>query len=123
MALGFNVGGSVGNVVPDRNIGQTSKPTTYKIEFGDGYEQRLQRGINSIRESFSISFNNRPNTEIDAIMDFLDSKGGVTSFDFTLPNGTGERTVKVVCEEYSQTYYNTQINSCSASLRRVYEVS
>ena len=121
MALGFNVGGVVGNVVPDRNIGQSSSPNVYKISFGDGYEQRLQRGINNIKETFKVSFNNRPNTEIDAIMDFLDGKAGVTSFSFTVPNGTGERTVKVVCEEYNQTYYNTEINSCSATLRRVYE--
>lgn len=121
MALGFNVGGPIGNVVPDRNIGQTSKPNIHKISFGDGYEQRIQKGINNITESFTISFNNRPNTEIDAIMDFLDTQAGVTKFAFTVPNGTGERTVQVVCEDYSQTYYNTEINSCSATLRRVYE--
>ena len=54
-------------------------------------------------------------------MDFLDTKKGVTSFSFTIPNGSGERTVKVVCDTYSQTYFNTSINSCTATFRRVYE--
>lgn len=121
MALGFNVGGATGNVVPDRNIGKSSQPNVYKIEFGDGYEQRLQRGINSVRETYQVSFNNRPNQEIDDIIDFLDTNKGVTSFNFTIPNGSGEQTVKVVCEDYSQTYFNTEVNSCSATLRRVYE--
>ena len=119
MTIGISIGGTY--YTPDRNIQQSSKPNMYKVDFGDGYEQRLQRGINSIKETFNVSFNNRPNTEINTIMDFLDTKKGVTSISFTIPNGSGERTVKVVCDTYSQTYFNTSINSCTATFRRVYE--
>ena len=95
-----------------------------KIQFGDGYEQRVQEGINNITQNFSVSFNNRPKAEIDDIMAFLDNKAGTTAFDFTYPdtNASGnERTVKVVCEDYTQTYSFDDFYSCTATFRRVYE--
>ena len=123
MALGIEIGGTP--YVPDRNIQRTSKPNVYRIQFGDGYEQRLQRGINNLVETYQISFNNRPNSEIDTIIDFFDSNAGVTAFDFTIPDTQGNggvTTIQVVCEDYSQTYFNLEVNSCSATLRRVYEL-
>jgi len=123
MALGIEIDGTA--YVPDRNIQRTSKPNVHKIQFGDGYEQRLQRGINNLMETYQISFNNRPNSEIDTIIDFFDLKAGVTAFDFTVPDTTengGLTTIKVVCEDYSQTYFNLEVNSCRATLRRVYEL-
>ena len=124
MALGIAVGGATGTATPDKNLRKTTKPRVLKVSFGDGYEQRLQDGINNLKETFSISFNNRSNQEIDDIMDFFDSQAGVTAFNFTIPDpdgGGGETTIKVVCEDYNQTYFNDNVNSCSATLRRVYE--
>lgn len=120
MALGFTAGG-YGNVVPDRNIRQTSKPRVLKVSFGDGYEQRLSDGINILKETFNISFVNRSKTEIQAISDFFDTNAGVTAFNFTIPTGSGEETVKVVCEDWNVTFFNTEIFSCDATLRRIYE--
>jgi phage-related protein len=124
MALGVNVGGVTGFVNPDRNLRKQTKPRVLRVSFGDGYEQRLRDGINNLNQSFNISFNNRSKQEIDDIVDFLDAQGGVTAFDFTFPDPDGpggETTVKVVCEDYGQTFVNTDINSCSATFRRVYE--
>lgn len=124
MTIGINVGGASGFVTPDKNFSKKTKPRVLKVSFGDGYEQRLKDGINTLNQNFNISFNNRPTQEIDDIVDFLDSKGGTTSFDFTIPDPDGvgnETTVKVVCEDYNQVYYNLNIGSCTASLRRVYE--
>ena len=54
MAVGFNVGGTLGNVVPDRTMTRTSAPKVLRASFGDGYEQRVANGINSIEEKYSI---------------------------------------------------------------------
>lgn len=124
MALGINVGGATGFANPDKNLRKTTKPRVLKVSFGDGYEQRIQDGINNLNETYAISFNNRPKQEIDDIVDFLDTKAGVTAFNFTIPDPDGvggETTIKVVCEDYNQTYFNNDINSCSATFRRVYE--
>jgi phage-related protein len=125
MAIGFNLGPTFANlqVSPDRNLSRQSAPRVLKAQFGDGYEQRLIDGINSITESYNISFNNRPVSEIDDIMAFFDSKAGVTSFNYTISdtNAGGEKTVKVVADTYNITYVNDITSSCTAVLRRVYE--
>lgn len=123
MAIGFTDLGAVQRI-PDKTLTRNNKPRVIKIQFGDGYEQRVQEGINNITQSFSVTFNNRPKAEIDDIMAFLDNKAGTTAFDFTYPdtNASGnERTVKVVCEDYTQTYSFDDFYSCTATFRRVYE--
>ena len=123
MAIGFTDLGAVQRI-PDKTLTRNNKPRVIKIQYGDGYEQRVQEGINNITQSFSVTFNNRPKAEIDDIMAFLDNKAGTTAFDFTYPdtNASGnERTVKVVCEDYTQTYSFDDFYSCTATFRRVYE--
>ena len=123
MAIGFTDLGAVQRI-PDKTLTRNNKPRVIKIQFGDGYEQRVQEGLNNITQNFSVSFNNRPKAEIDDIMAFLDNKAGTTAFDFTYPdtNASGnERTVKVVCEDYTQTYSFDDFYSCTATFRRVYE--
>ena len=123
MAIGFTDLGAVQRI-PDKALTRNNKPRIIKIQFGDGYEQRIQEGINNINQEFAVSFTNRPKEEIDDIMAFLDNKEGTTAFDFTYPdtNASGaERTVKVVCEDYTQSYSYDDFYSCTATFRRVYE--
>ena len=126
MAIGFNTTSSFGNrnIAPDRSLARTSRPRVLKVQFGDGYEQRVAEGINNINESYAVTLNNRPKAGIDDVVAFLDSRNGVTAFDFTIPDtngGGGETTIKVVCEDYGLTYNNDEGYSCSATFRRVYE--
>ena len=129
MALGFQDLGSTQRR-PDRGQSKKVSPTLLKIQFGDGYEQRVAEGLNTIKETFSVSFNNRPKAEIDDIIAFFDNKNGTsplngsTAFAYTIPDsnqGSGERTIQVVRESYSQTYSHDDFYSCSATFRRVYE--
>ena len=54
-------------VVPDRGLSRTSKPKVRSAKFGDGYEQRLADGLNSLEEDFSVTFTNRSKAEADDI--------------------------------------------------------
>lgn len=124
MAIGFNVGGSLGTVVPDKGLNVTNKPKILLSSFGDGYEHRLADGINNTPQVFSLSFANRPKAEIDDIVDFFESKGAVTAFDYVLSDsnsGGNERTIKVICSEWSQTWSYDNFYSLAAQFRRVYE--
>jgi len=123
MAIGFQDLGSVQRT-PDKNFTKKVEPTVLRIQFGDGYEQRIAEGINSLKETFNVAFTNRPKAEIDDIIAFFDNKKGTTAFNYTIPDtnvGGNERTVKVVCEDYTQTYAYDDFYSCNATLRRVYE--
>ncbi len=123
MAIGFqDLTGT--NRVPDRTMSNAIQPRVLKVQFGDGYEQRIQDGINNLRQEFSVTFNNRPKAEIDDIVAFLNNKAGTTAFNFTYPDsnaGGGETTIKVVCQDWSQRYSYDDFYSASMKFRRVYE--
>ena len=124
MAIGFDVGGSLGVVVPDKGFSRSNEPRVYIAEFGDGYEQRLANGINNIKQSFDVNFANRPKDEIDDIVAFFESKKGATAFNFIFSDsnaGGNEETVKVVCESWDQTWDYDDFYSLSATFRRIYE--
>ena len=121
---GGNITGFSAPVAPDRGFTKQTKPSVLRAKFGDGYEQRKVKGVNNIVESYNLSFSNRPNTETDDLEAFFVSTGGVTKFTFTIPDsneGTGEKDIKVVCDEWSKSHTQTAATTLTAKLRRVYE--
>lgn len=124
MAIGFTLLDGSTQAIPDRMLKNTHRPRVLTSQFGDGYEQRLADGINNINQTFVLRFNNRTDNNADDIMAFFEDKKGVTAFDYTFPdtNGTGgEKTVKVVCQDYSITFVNDNFSTVEATLKRVYE--
>ncbi len=124
MAIGFSVGGSLGNVTPDKQMTRTTRPQILMATFGDGYEQRAIDGINSLRETYTASFKTRTKEDVDDIVTYLESTNGVTAFNFTIPdtNSAGnEKTIKVVFVDYSINYEYDKFYTLSVNLRRVYE--
>lgn len=124
MAIGFDVGGSLGVVKPDKGFSKSNEPVVFRSEFGDGYELRIANGINNIKQSFTVNFATRPKDEIDDIVAFFEDKKGVTAFDYTFSDtnaGGNEETVKVVCETWDQTWAYDDYYSLSATFRRLYE--
>lgn len=125
MAIGFVYSGVL-VATPDKTMTRASKPRVLSSRFGDGYEQRIVNGINNIAETYTVSFNNRDKDFIDEVVSFLDGKAGVSKFTFTIPDTndtsrTGEKDVKVVCEDYSTNYQQDDFYSLTATFRRVYE--
>lgn len=125
MAIGFNTTSSYGSrqIVPDKSMSTTNKPTLYLAEFGDGYEQRITNGLNPLDQKFKVNFKHRAKAEIDDIIAFFANNNGVTKFDFTYPdsNNSGETTIKVVCESWNQNWEYDEFYSASATFRKVYE--
>jgi len=125
MAVGFIYTGTT-YITPDKALTKNSAPKVLTATFGDGYEQRIADGINSIKETYSLTFRTRPKAIIDDIVVFLDGKKGVSNFTLTLPDTnnttrTGEKDVKVVCDTYSINYEYGDFYSLNINLRRVFE--
>jgi len=125
MTIGFIYTGTT-YATPDRSMAKASTPRVLTASFGDGYEQRIADGINTLNETYSLTFATRLKADIDDIVAFLDGKKGVSSFVLTLPDTnnttrTGERDVKVVTTNYSTTYAYDDFYSLSVSLKRVFE--
>ena len=60
-------GNGNGDTIPDKGFTAATVPMVKAARFGDGYEQRKIMGINTIKQTFNVSFNNRTNDEIDDI--------------------------------------------------------
>ena len=131
MTIGFIYTGTT-YATPDKSMSKQSAPRVLVANFGDGYEQRIADGINTLNEIYNLTFATRLKEDIDDIVAFLDGKGGVSSFPLILPDsnvtsnpagpaGVGEREVKVITTSYSTTYSYDNFYSLSLSLKRVFE--
>lgn len=112
------------SVVPDKGLNRNITPNVIVSQFGDGYQQRVANGINSINENYTLSFSNRPKVEIDAIVSTLNTRKGVTAFNFTLDDeqASGNTvTIKVICQKWSVVYAHNNNYTLNATLKRVYE--
>jgi phage-related protein len=63
------------------------QPRLRSAQFGDGYSQRSADGINSILQKWSLKFSAQTKTDAEAILGFFRAHGGVTPFEFALPDG------------------------------------
>jgi len=92
---------------PSYNNTINNAPKVKKMQFGDGYQQRVQDGINNILLDLDFSFDDRSNDESTAILHFLNARRGVESFIFTPPPPYG-KAKRFVCPSWSDTrpFYN-----------------
>ncbi len=121
---GSNITGFSAAVQPDKGLSRSSTPKVHTITFGDGYHQRIADGINNLEQELSVSFSTRPKAEIDDLVAFFESLGGVSKFKFTLEDsneGSNEEAIKCICSTWSQTWAYANFYSLSCTFKRVYE--
>lgn len=101
-------------IIPSYSANLATQPIVRKAVFGEGYQQRVAKGINTQPRSWSLTFNGDA-TRLDPVEAFLANEDGVTSFTWTPPtgaagvwvcsgwsrgiNGSGDETVSAVFEE------------------------
>ena len=121
---GSNITGFSSAVQPDKGLSRKNTPRTFTVQFGDGYQQRIANGINALEQEMQVSFSTRPKAEIDDLVAFFESLGGVTKFRFDLADsnaGSSTETIKVVCSEWEQKWEYDDYYTLDAKFRRVYE--
>lgn len=121
---GSNITGFSSAVQPDKGLSRKNTPITFTVQFGDGYQQRIANGINALQQEMSVSFSTRPKAEIDDLVAFFESLGGVTKFRFDLADsnaGSSTETIKVICDDWSQKWEYDNFYSLDATFKRVYE--
>ena len=118
---GSNITGFSAGVPVDKGFSRGSAPKVHTLSFGDGYEQRIADGINNLAQTINVTFNTRPKAEIDDLVAFFESLGGVSKFRMTIDDTNGAETIKVVCRQWNQTWNYDDFYSLSATFDRVYE--
>ena len=118
---GSNITGFSAGVSVDKGFTRSNTPVIHAITYGDGFEQRVANGINNLQQTMAVTFNTRPKAEIDDIVAFFESLGGVSKFQMTIDDSNANETIKVVCKSWQQTWDYDNFYSLSATFERVYE--
>lgn len=118
---GANITGFSAAVPVDKGFTRQSTPKIHSMDFGDGYTQRIADGINNLQQTMNVSFSTRPKAEIDDLVAFFESLGGVNKFEMTIDDTNGAETIKVLCQQWSQTWAFDNFYSLSATFVRCYE--
>jgi phage-related protein len=87
------------NYDPQYGASKTSQPAVRRVQFGDGYSQRLVFGLNQDPKEWTLEFNVTED-DADVIEAFLEARGGAESFDWTPPDSN--TSYKWLCSEWSK---------------------
>lgn len=101
---------------PAPGAAQVKTPRVRTAVFGDGYQQRVGDGINTVARVWNLTFR-RLTVDIDAIDAFLTARNGVESFTWTPPSGA---TGKFICKNWSQNIPAPQLQEISATFEEVF---
>jgi len=104
---------------PSYPTSEQSAPSVRTVKFGDGYEQRLRYGLRTDLKTWSLTFDNRSDTERDEILTFLEARGGVEQFNWTTPHGEARA---FVCSEWTSEHTNCNLNTINATFREVVDL-
>lgn len=86
---------------PGEGMQSSVSPSVTTIKFGDGYEQRRPTGLNHQLINFQPVFRITSDNSRTALEAFLAEHGGYKAFLWRPPKYN--RTIKVVCREWSVT--------------------
>jgi len=89
-------------------------------EFGNGYTQRTQDGINSARAQWSISWDNLTSAEKDTVIAALDAAGSHDTHTWTAPDEATSKEWRVT-EGYQLSTAGGSIFSISTTLQQEFE--
>lgn len=102
---------------PDIGAQRTMKPLVEPTKFGDGYEARTIKGINSKPASWSVTFTKNVGDAIQ-ILDFLELMGASEAFNWVDPlNKTGV----YVCREWTSHQPSFGLYVVSGTFEQVFE--
>lgn len=103
---------------PDEGASASVTPSVETTKFGDGYQQRVRKGINGMPQIWSVEFTANIATS-QQIKAFLETHEGALSFDWVTP--ISESGV-YVCKEWSMAKVAPAILKLTANFEQVFEV-
>lgn len=92
-------------------------PEVATAKFGDGYEQRVAKGINNIKDKWSLTFVGA-RTVIDPIDAFLTARAGAEAFTWKNPD---EITALYLCRRWTKSREKSAKVTITCEFERIYE--
>jgi len=107
------------SINPTYGVQKRSAPRVRAIQFGSGYQQRAQFGIQQNPKVYNLTFE-VSETDADTIETFLDARAvDNDSFSFTPPGETGSS--KFICREWSKSIPYLNRATITATFEQVFE--
>jgi len=105
-------------------ISQDSQATreykTIETQYGNGYSQRAADGINSIQDSWNITWDNLNATDFATVLTALDTAKGTDYLTWTAPGDGSSK--KFICKKVTKRALSGAIYSVSAELTQVFDL-
>jgi phage-related protein len=107
------------SITPTYGAQKTSQPRVRQTQFGDGYAQRIQFGLNQNPKSWSLTWE-VSETNADIIEAFLDARAvDGASFDWAPPNEAA--SYKWICYDWSKSIPYLNRATIQATFTQVFE--
>jgi phage-related protein len=104
--------------VPDYSAQSKIEPRISRVEFGDGYAQRIGRGLNTMLQTLELTFSGRTDAEAEDIRAFFAARGGFEPFMAQI--GFGSPIRKYVTEgEWARTWDAYSDNTVTVTFKEV----
>jgi phage-related protein len=91
-----------------------------KNQFGNGYSERAGDGINTIVDTWNVSWDNVNATDYGTIMTALDSAKGVDYFTWTAPGDSSSK--KWIVAKVTRRMFAGSVFSVTATLDQVFDL-
>lgn len=108
---------------PSYNARIDVKPKIKTNQFGNGYQQRVNDGINNNLIEFSLNFENRNEKETVSILHFLKERNGQESFIYNVQTiyskSTNSLNTRYICSEWASNYISYNNYSIEAKFAEV----
>lgn len=97
------------------------QPKITKLQFGNGYQQRISDSLNFNLAKFDLSFDNRNEEESVAILHFLEQRGGKEAFIYDMPTIYDKTnfTTEFICSDWSVSFNSFKLYSIKATFEEV----
>tara|TARA_Y100000588_G_scaffold383699_1_gene473579 strand:+ start:3602 stop:6748 length:3147 start_codon:yes stop_codon:yes gene_type:complete len=86
-----------------------------EMEFGDGYTEIRPKNLNSVKVEAELNFDNRKDSEMRAIIHFMENTQGFKKLKYRLPSPFN-KLQSFTCEGFSHTYNDYDDNSLRVKL-------
>ena len=109
---------------PDYGLEKETTAAVSEVKFGDGYTQRIRRGINTVSQTWTVTFGNRPSAVVDAMEAFLKQHAGALYFLWPDHNDPEDpmKYIKVTCEKWRRQFTAPYHDTLTMTLVQVFDI-
>lgn len=107
-------------IAPAPGSSRPMKPRTNIAPFGDGYEQRSDDGLNTLREGWTLQWPILTVAQADDIETFFKARGSKEAFWWTAPRDSTAKKWRIV--DWNRTPGNGDTDSIAATITQAFDL-